>query len=227
MRAPNWLGPMAIEVFSGTSIPRELTTAAMEYARRLKVERERYAGDLEIVMRVYFEKPRTTVGWKGLINDPRGDGSYAVNDGLRIARGLLLDVLDRSIDHNIMPTEGLNYVLNSSVRGLAQLPFVVPDGVRDPGEGVAELRGLGVPALHDVFESRGGGTTPDRRRDGVHTRDETLQQRPDVLVPAVGGCGDRPHQLEIRTESGHCHPSRAEFIPLIRDSTLIVALRFR
>jgi 3-deoxy-7-phosphoheptulonate synthase len=68
------------------------TKAAMEYAHRLVKERERYAGELEIVMRVYFEKPRTTVGWKGLINDPHMDNSFRINDGLRIARQLLLDV---------------------------------------------------------------------------------------------------------------------------------------
>ena len=65
--------------------------AAIEYAGRLAAERVRHAGELEILMRVYFEKPRTTVGWKGLINDPHLDGSFAVNQGLRIARTLLLD----------------------------------------------------------------------------------------------------------------------------------------
>jgi 3-deoxy-7-phosphoheptulonate synthase len=66
--------------------------AAMEYAQRLAAERERLADTLEIVMRVYFEKPRTTVGWKGLINDPDLDGSFNINKGLHLARRLLLDV---------------------------------------------------------------------------------------------------------------------------------------
>jgi 3-deoxy-7-phosphoheptulonate synthase len=66
--------------------------AALEYARRLKVERTKYADTLEIVMRVYFEKPRTTVGWKGLINDPYLDESYRIHEGLRIARQLLVDI---------------------------------------------------------------------------------------------------------------------------------------
>ncbi|QRN97033.1 3-deoxy-7-phosphoheptulonate synthase [Archangium violaceum] len=66
--------------------------AALDYAKRLKVERERYADTLELVMRVYFEKPRTTVGWKGLINDPYLDESYRIDEGLRIARHLLLDI---------------------------------------------------------------------------------------------------------------------------------------
>ncbi len=68
------------------------TKAAIDYAKRLKVERERFKGELEVVMRVYFEKPRTTVGWKGLINDPDMDNSCNINKGLKIARGLLLDI---------------------------------------------------------------------------------------------------------------------------------------
>ncbi len=68
------------------------TQAALEYARRLLPLREQYKDELEIVMRVYFEKPRTTVGWKGLINDPSLDGSFNINQGLRIARQLLLEV---------------------------------------------------------------------------------------------------------------------------------------
>ena len=66
--------------------------AAIEYARRLQAVRKEYEGTLEIVMRVYFEKPRTTVGWKGLINDPYLDESYRIDEGLRIARQLLIDI---------------------------------------------------------------------------------------------------------------------------------------
>jgi 3-deoxy-7-phosphoheptulonate synthase len=68
------------------------TAAAMDYARRLVMQRQRLSADLEIVMRVYFEKPRTTVGWKGLINDPYMDNSFRINDGLRAARELLLNI---------------------------------------------------------------------------------------------------------------------------------------
>jgi 3-deoxy-7-phosphoheptulonate synthase len=67
-------------------------SAALEYADRLKRERTRFGGELELIMRVYFEKPRTTVGWKGLINDPDLDGSFRINEGLRLARGLLVDI---------------------------------------------------------------------------------------------------------------------------------------
>ncbi|AOB27193.1 MULTISPECIES: 3-deoxy-7-phosphoheptulonate synthase [Bordetella] len=65
---------------------------AMEYARQLKEAADTLADDLLIVMRVYFEKPRTTVGWKGYINDPRLDGSFRINEGLRRARHLLLEI---------------------------------------------------------------------------------------------------------------------------------------
>ena len=75
--------------------------AAKEYASQLKPLRDKYANELEVVMRVYFEKPRTTVGWKGLINDPYMDGSFKINDGLRIARELLCDINDTGL-----PTAG-------------------------------------------------------------------------------------------------------------------------
>jgi 3-deoxy-7-phosphoheptulonate synthase len=66
--------------------------AAIDYARRLAAARATHAAELEILMRVYFEKPRTTVGWKGLINDPALDGSFRIDEGLRLARRVLLEV---------------------------------------------------------------------------------------------------------------------------------------
>ncbi|MCX8961840.1 3-deoxy-7-phosphoheptulonate synthase AroG [Erwinia psidii] len=77
------------------------TVAAKEYAGRLLKLREELSDSLEVVMRVYFEKPRTTVGWKGMINDPHMDGSYQINDGLRIARKLLVEINDTGL-----PTAG-------------------------------------------------------------------------------------------------------------------------
>ncbi len=71
--------------------------AAKEYAQRLLALRNELGGELEVVMRVYFEKPRTTVGWKGLINDPGMDNSFRINDGLRIARQLLLEINDSGL----------------------------------------------------------------------------------------------------------------------------------
>ncbi|MDX8397471.1 MAG: 3-deoxy-7-phosphoheptulonate synthase [Mariprofundaceae bacterium] len=70
---------------------------ALEYATRLKSLKEQYADQLQIVMRVYFEKPRTTVGWKGLINDPYLDDSFEINHGIRIARKLLLEINEMGI----------------------------------------------------------------------------------------------------------------------------------
>ena len=71
--------------------------AALEYAGRLGALREEFGDALEVVMRVYFEKPRTTVGWKGLINDPDLDGSFQINRGLRLARGLLRDLAEQGM----------------------------------------------------------------------------------------------------------------------------------
>ncbi len=71
--------------------------AGREYARRLRKVADEHAKELFVVMRVYFEKPRTTIGWKGLINDPHLDESYAINEGLRVARKLLLDVAEAGL----------------------------------------------------------------------------------------------------------------------------------
>src|SRR5438046_922409 len=84
--------------------------AAIDYARRLATVATDLAADLRIVMRVYFEKPRTTVGWKGLINDPGLDGSFRINDRLRLARRLLLDPAEprvpaRATHHRREPRE--------------------------------------------------------------------------------------------------------------------------
>ncbi len=73
------------------------TVAAIDYASRLAEARTKYEEDLLLIMRVYFEKPRTTVGWKGLINDPFMDGSYNINSGLRMSRGLLLRLAEMGI----------------------------------------------------------------------------------------------------------------------------------
>ena len=71
--------------------------AAREYGERLARIRKKLKDDLQIVMRVYFEKPRTTVGWKGLINDPNLDGSFEINKGLQLARHLLLDLAEMGL----------------------------------------------------------------------------------------------------------------------------------
>jgi 3-deoxy-7-phosphoheptulonate synthase len=91
------------------------TKAAREYARLLKSAIDQYSDDLHIVMRVYFEKPRTTVGWKGLINDPYLDQSYKINDGLRQARHLLLDLAEMGVPAG---TEFLDMITPQYVAGL-------------------------------------------------------------------------------------------------------------
>ncbi|MGZ0708345.1 3-deoxy-7-phosphoheptulonate synthase [Coraliomargarita sp. W4R53] len=73
------------------------TKAALEYAQRLLPLRDKYKDDLQIIMRTYFEKPRTVVGWKGLINDPKIDGSFEINQGLRIGRKLLVDICEMGL----------------------------------------------------------------------------------------------------------------------------------
>src|SRR5690349_24261441 len=78
--------------------------AALEYAGKLKLEKDRHESELLIIMRVYFEKPRTTVGWKGLINDPHLDGSFDINAGLKIGRQLLLEL------NNIGIPAGVEYL---------------------------------------------------------------------------------------------------------------------
>lgn len=91
------------------------TAAAREYASRLKEAIAELSSDLLIVMRVYFEKPRTTVGWKGLINDPHLDQSYQINDGLRLARRLLLDLAEMGVPAG---TEFLDMITPQYLAGL-------------------------------------------------------------------------------------------------------------
>ena len=91
------------------------TEAALEYAKLLKQAAETYSRELCIIMRVYFEKPRTTLGWKGLINDPYLDGSFKINDGLRIARRLLLELAELGVPAG---TEFLDMIIPQYMVGL-------------------------------------------------------------------------------------------------------------
>jgi 3-deoxy-7-phosphoheptulonate synthase len=91
------------------------TAAAREYGALLKSAIKEFSADLRIVMRVYFEKPRTTIGWKGLINDPHLDQSYKINDGLRLARHLLLDLAEMGVPTG---TEFLDMISPQYIAGL-------------------------------------------------------------------------------------------------------------
>src|SRR5258706_12277124 len=91
------------------------TAAALEYGHLLKEAIAELSKDLCLVMRVYFEKPRTTVGWKGLINDPHLDGTFKINDGLRLARRLLLDLTEIGVP---VGTEFLDMIIPQYLAGL-------------------------------------------------------------------------------------------------------------
>ncbi len=116
--------------------------AAMDYATRLNVLRERYQDRLEIVMRTYFEKPRTVVGWKGLISDPDLDGSYQVNRGIEMARKLLLSVNQLGLP---TATEFLDMVIGQYIADLiswARLALAPPKArstVKWPRRSLARL----------------------------------------------------------------------------------------
>ena len=145
--------------------------AAMEYAQKLNEERRRLAGDLEIIMRVYFEKPRTTVGWKGLMNDPDMDGSCRINHGLRIARELLCDIvalgLPTGVEYLDMITPqyiadlvswgaiGARTTESQSHRQLAS-GLSCPVGFKNGTDG-----NIKVAVAYDVTKAPAGGSTVD------------------------------------------------------------------
>ena len=102
--------------------------SALEYAHRLVILKEELKNQLEIVMRVYFEKPRTTVGWKGLINDPFLDGSFQINKGLRIARQLLVDINNAGLPCGLefLDTISPQYVADLTTWGaIGNLAFIL------------------------------------------------------------------------------------------------------
>jgi 3-deoxy-7-phosphoheptulonate synthase len=145
--------------------------AALEYARRLLPMRERYQHQLIVVMRTYFEKPRTSVGWKGLINDPDLDESYHINKGLRLARQLLLDVNDLGL-----PTAS-EFLDTQIPQHLADLTSWVAIGARTTESQVhRELAsGLSMPV---GFKNSTDGTTQT-------AVDAVLSARSPHLFPSV------------------------------------------
>ena len=113
------------------------TRAAREYAGLLKGAIADYSKDLCIVMRVYFEKPRTIAGWKGLLNDPYLDQSFKINDGLRLARRLLLDLAEMGVPAG---TEFLDMITPQYVAGLVSWGAIGARNHREPGSPAAGLR---------------------------------------------------------------------------------------
>ena len=149
---------------------------ALEYGRRLKGVKERLAADLLIVMRVYFEKPRTTVGWKGLINDPNLDGSFEINKGLRLARKLLLDLNNQGVP---AATEYLDLMSPQYISDLVSWGAI--------GARTTESQ------VHRELAS--GLSCPVGFKNGT---DGTLQVAIDAIRSA-----SQPHQFLSLTKTGH------------------------
>lgn len=150
--------------------------AAREYALRLKQQREALGDDLAIVMRVYFEKPRTTVGWKGLINDPNLDNSFEINKGLRLARSLLADINDMGVP-----------------AGTEFLDLVTPQYVAD----LVSWGAIGARTTESQVhrELASGVSCPVGFKNGT---DGTLT----IAVDAIGAA-NRPHHFLSLTKHGH------------------------
>ncbi len=150
--------------------------AALEYAGHLKAARQRYGRDLLIVMRVYFEKPRTTIGWKGLINDPDMDDSFKINKGIRLARELLLRLAEDDVP------AGVEFLDLISPQYLADLVSWGAIGARTTeSQGHRELAsGLSCPV---GFKNGTGGSIK-------------------IAVEAVGAA-HHPHSFLSLTKDGH------------------------
>ena len=150
--------------------------AAMDYARHIQQAREQWADELLIVMRVYFEKPRTTVGWKGLINDPNLDDSYEINKGLRLARQLLIDINDLGVP-----------------AGTEFLDLITPQYVAD----LVSWGAIGARTTESQVhrELASGLSCPVGFKNGT---DGTLKVAIDAIRAAM-----RPHCFLSMTKAGH------------------------
>ena len=138
--------------------------AALDYARRLKAAAAEHADDLLVVMRVYFEKPRTTVGWKGLINDPGLDESFRINDGLRIARKLLRDLAELGVP---AATEFLELVVPQYIDDLVSWGAI---GARTAESQVHRQLASGLSSPVGIKNGTGGSLQPavDAIRSAAH-----------------------------------------------------------
>ena len=175
--------------------------AAMEYAHLLLDEARKHTEDLLIVMRVYFEKPRTTVGWKGLINDPQIDGSFRINDGLRLGRRLLADIADLGLPSAsefldpITPQYLADLVAYGAIgarttesqihRELAS-GLSMPVGFKNGTDGSVQV------AVDACLSSRSSHWFPSVTKDGVVSIFET-SGNPDAHVILRGGSRTGPN----------------------------------
>src|SRR5690349_6857588 len=163
--------------------------AALDYARRLAEMAAGYADRLKIVMRVYFEKPRATIGWKGLINDPNMDGSFDVERGIRIARGLLLDIIDVGLP------VGCEFLEPTSPQ---YVPTPSP-GVRSaPGPPSRKCTASWHPACRCRWDSR---TAPTATSRSPSTASKPLRHHTISSVPttSVARLWSRPWAIPIVT----------------------------
>jgi 3-deoxy-7-phosphoheptulonate synthase len=185
--------------------------AALEYAARLKKAADHHAADLLLVMRVYFEKPRTTVGWKGFINDPHLDGSFAINEGLRQARKLLLeinrmglpagteflDLLSPQYTSDLIAwgAIGARTTESQTHRQLAS-GLSCPVGFKNGTDGSIRVavdalaRRRRAARLHGHDEDRAGGDLRDRRQRGL-PRDPARGQGAELRRGERGSRGER------------------------------------
>ena len=182
--------------------------AGLEYAQRLQVQAEKYREELLIVLRVYFEKPRTTVGWKGLINDPDLDGSFHINKGLHLARKFLLDVTALGLP---AATEFLDTTFGQYYTNLISLGAI---GARTTESQIhRELAsGLSMPvgfknrtdgdiqvAVDSIIAGRQSHSFPSLTKDGIPAILET-SGNPDCFMILRGGShgGENYHAEDIR-----------------------------
>ncbi|KDQ62404.1 hypothetical protein JAAARDRAFT_30311 [Jaapia argillacea MUCL 33604] len=184
--------------------------AALEYARRLRAYALQAAPDLFIVMRVYFEKPRTTVGWKGLINDPDMNGSFAINRGLRLARSLLLDVAKMGLPagceflDTISPQYTADLVAwgaigarttESQVHRELTSALSMPTGFKNSTDGSV---GIAIDACR---AARSGHVFLSVGKEGLSSIIET-EGNPDVHVILRGGAKGPNYGAEFVKDSG-------------------------
>ncbi|KAH9030429.1 hypothetical protein EDB85DRAFT_1963347 [Lactarius pseudohatsudake] len=184
--------------------------AAKEYAQKLKVYADNAKDDLHIIMRVYFEKPRTTVGWKGLINDPDMNGTFHINRGLRIARTLLLDVADIGLPSGcefldmITPQYTADLVswgaigartTESQVHRELTSALSVPTGFKNSTDG-----SVGV-AVDACLAARSGHVFLSVGKEGLSSIVET-EGNPDVHVILRGGAKGPNYAAEYVRECG-------------------------
>src|SRR5574344_166517 len=173
---------------------------AMDYARQLQVQAQALAQDLLIVMRVYFEKPRTTVGWKGYINDPFRDGSFAMNEGLEMARRLLLEVLALGLP---VGTEFLDLLSPQFISDL------VSWGAIWAAQAPHAFMGMTKMGQSAIFETRGnrdchvilrGGKVPNYSAADVQAACALLEKsglRPQVMIDLSHANSSKQHRRQI------------------------------